>query len=166
MSVERELELAPGESRVIPDAVDWFGRTGFGPLQVFSSEALTVTSRTFNQSTEGTFGQSLDGVTATGGLESGESVVLMQLREDDEARTNIGILNQWRGFARVEVELYDDNGSLVHADTWIIPPLHTVQVNRPFSRRQHRVCKSSSTSSRDTRSSKSAPVRTSTSTGR
>jgi CubicO group peptidase (beta-lactamase class C family) len=131
--VERELELAPGESQVIPDAVDWFGRTGFGPLQVFSSEALTVTSRTFNQSTVGTFGQSLDGVTATGGLESGESVVLMQLREDDEARTNIGILNQWRGFARVGVELYDDNGSLVQDDTWIIPPLHTVQVNRPYA---------------------------------
>jgi len=130
--VERELELAPGESRVIPDAVAWFGRSGSGPLQVFSSEALTTTSRTFNQSSEGTFGQSLDGVTATGGLESGESVVLMQLREDETARTNIGIHNQWRGFARVEVELYDDDGSLVHADTWTIPPLHTVQFNRPF----------------------------------
>jgi CubicO group peptidase (beta-lactamase class C family) len=130
--LERDLELAPGESRVIPDAVDWFGRSGSGPLQVFSSEALTTTSRTYNQSSEGTFGQSLDGVTATGGLESGESVVLMQLREDDQARTNIGILNQWRGFARVEVELYDNNGSLVHDDTWIIPPLHTVQFNRPF----------------------------------
>jgi N-acyl-D-amino-acid deacylase len=131
-ALERELELAPGESRVISDVVDWFGRSGSGPLQVFSSEALTVTSRTFNQSPDGTFGQSLDGVTATGGLESGESVVLMQLREDDEARTNIGIHNQWRGFARVEVELYDNHGSLVHADTWIIPPLHTVQFNRPF----------------------------------
>jgi CubicO group peptidase (beta-lactamase class C family) len=130
--VERELELAPGESRLIPDAVAWFGRSGSGPLQVFSSEALTTTSRTFNQSSEGTFGQSLDGVTATGGLESGESVVLMQLREDDVARTNIGILNQWRGFARIKVEFYDGDGSLVHADTWIIPPLHTVQFNRPF----------------------------------
>jgi CubicO group peptidase (beta-lactamase class C family) len=131
--VERDLELAPGELRVIPDVVGWFGRTGFGPLQVFSSEALTVTSRTFNQSTEGTFGQSFDGVTATGGLQSGESVVLMQLREDEEARTNIGILNQWRGFAKVELELYDDTGALIHADTWTIPPLHTVQVNRPYA---------------------------------
>jgi len=131
--VERELELAPGESRVIPDVVGWFGRTGFGPLQVFSSEALTVTSRTFNQSAEGTFGQSFDGVTATGGLESGESVVLMQLRENDDARTNIGVHNQWRGFAKVEMELYDDDGTLVHADVWTIPPLHTVQVNRPYA---------------------------------
>jgi len=131
-ALEHELELAPGESRVIPDVVGSFGRSGFGPLQIFSSEALTTTSRTFNQSAEGTFGQSFDGVTATGGLESGESVVLMQLREDDAARTNIGIHNQWRRFARVEVELYDGNGALVHADTWIIHPLHTMQINRPF----------------------------------
>ena len=130
--LDRELELAAGESRVISDLVGWLGRNGSGPLQVFSSEALTVTSRTYNQSPDGTFGQSMDGVTATGGLESGESVVLMQLREDDEARTNIGIHNQWRRFARVEVELYDDDGSLVHADTWTIPPLHTVQFNRPY----------------------------------
>jgi len=129
---DREIELAPGESRVIADVVDSFDLTGSGPLQVFSSEALTTTSRTFNLSSEGTFGLSLDGVSATGGLESGESVALMQLREDNDARTNIGILNQWRRFAEVEVELYDHDGSLVHADTWIIPPLHMVQFNRPF----------------------------------
>jgi hypothetical protein len=129
---DRELELAPGESRVIPDVVGWFGRNGSGPLRVFSSEALTTTSRTFNQSPQGTFGQSLDGVTATGGLESGESVVLMQLREDDEARTNIGIHNQWPRFSRVEIALYDDAGSLVTAHTRLVPPLSSVQLNRPF----------------------------------
>jgi CubicO group peptidase (beta-lactamase class C family) len=131
-ALEHELELAAGESRVIPDVVGWFGRGGSGPLQVFSSEALTVTSRTFNHSSRGTFGQSMAGVTATGGLESGESVVLMQLREDDTARTNIGIFNQWPRFAKVRVELYDRDGSIVHADTWTIPPLHTVQLNRPY----------------------------------
>ena len=36
------------------------------------------------------------------------------------------------GFARVEVEFHDNHGSLVHADTWIIPPLHTVQFDRPY----------------------------------
>jgi len=130
--LDREFEMAPGESLMIPDVVDWFGRSGSGPLQVFSSEALTVTSRTFNQSLEGTFGQSLDGVTATGGLESGESAVLMQLREDDSTRSNIGILNQWRRSARVEVELYDGEGSLVIRRTRDIPAQQTAQLNRPF----------------------------------
>jgi len=129
---ERELDLAPGEARVIQDVVGWFGRDGSGPLQVFSSEALTVTSRTYNQSTDGTFGQAVDGVTATGGLESGESVVLMQLREDGAARTNIGIHNQWRRSARVEVKLYDGNGSLIMVHSRLVLPLQTVQINRPF----------------------------------
>ena len=130
--LDDDLELAPGESRIIPDVVGSFGRNGFGPLQVFSSEALTVTSRTFNQSPDGTFGQSLDGVTATGGLEAGESVVLMQLREDDTARTNIGIHNQWRRSAQVELELYDGNGALITTHTREISAQQTVQLNRPF----------------------------------
>ena len=130
--LDRMLELAPGESRVIEDVVDWFGRNGSGPLRVFSSDALTVTSRTYNQSPDGTFGQSLDGVTATGGLESGESVFLMQLREDDVARTNIGIHNQWRRSAVVEIALYDADGSLVTGHTRSIPAQQTVQLNRPF----------------------------------
>jgi N-acyl-D-amino-acid deacylase len=131
-AIDRELELAPGESRVVKDVVDWFGRSGSGPLQVFSSEALTTTSRTFNQSIDGTFGQSLDGVTSTGGLESGESVVLMQLREDETARTNIGIHNQWPRAATVEIELYDSVGSLVTGHSRVIFPLQTVQLNQPF----------------------------------
>lgn len=129
---DRELELAPGESRTVSDVVDWFQRSGSAALQVFSSEALTVTSRTYNQGSVGTFGQSLDGVNATGGLEAGESVVLMQLREDDIARSNIGLHNQWRRPARVEVALFDGDGSLVTGHTREIPAQQSVQLNRPF----------------------------------
>jgi hypothetical protein len=129
---DRELELAPGESRKVSDVVDWFERSGSAALQVFSSEALTVTSRTYNQGSVGTFGQSLDGVSATGGLEAGESVVLMQLREDDTARSNIGLHNQWRRPARVEVALFDGDGSLVTGHTREIPAQQSVQLNRPF----------------------------------
>jgi CubicO group peptidase (beta-lactamase class C family) len=132
--IDVEFLLSPGESRTIPDVVDWFGLNGFGPLQVFSAEALTVTSRTFNQSLDGTFGQSLDGVTATGGLEAGESVVLMQLREDATARTNIGIHNQWRKPARVDIALHDADGALITAHSRDIPAQQTVQLNRPFRR--------------------------------
>jgi CubicO group peptidase (beta-lactamase class C family) len=131
---DHQLLLSPGESRTIPDVVDWFGLSGFGPLQVFSAEALTVTSRTFNQSLDGTFGQSLDGVTATGGLEADESTVLMQLRENTTARTNIGIHNQWRKPARVEIALHNADGTLVTTHSRDIPGQQTVQLNRPFRR--------------------------------
>jgi len=56
----------------------------------------------------------------------------MQLREDDIARTNIGIHNQWRRWAEVEVKLYDGNGSLITRHNRLIFPLQTVQLNRPF----------------------------------
>lgn len=126
------LELAPGESRTLADVVGGFSTSGSGPLQVFSSEPLTVTSRTFDETPVGTFGQFLDGVTATGGLEAGESAVLMDLREDDAARSNIGILNQWRRPAEVDIALYEPDGSLVASFTQMVPAQNTVQVNRPF----------------------------------
>ncbi len=130
--VERELELGPGESRVVSDVVGWFGQNGSGPLQVYSSEPLTVTSRTYNDAPIGTFGQSFDVVTGTGGLQSGESAVLMQLREDSAARTNIGICNQWPRSARVEIALHDGDGTLVATQRRPVLPLQTVQLNRPF----------------------------------
>jgi CubicO group peptidase (beta-lactamase class C family) len=130
--VDHELELSPGAYRAVRDVVAAVGSQGSGPLQVFASEALTVTSRTFNQAPSGTFGQALDAVTATGGLQSGESAVLMQLREDDAARSNIGILNQWRREAEVEIALFDGSSLPVAFFTETVPALSTVQINRPF----------------------------------
>ncbi len=132
--VERELELAPRAAVTVHDVVGELGEQGSGPLQVFSSEPLTVTSRTFNQTPDGSYGQFLDGVTTTGGLEQGESAVLMQLREDAAFRTNIGLHNQWRRSVSVEVALYDGAGDSVATITQQVPPQSTVQLNRPFRR--------------------------------
>jgi len=129
---DQELQLVPGEYRALSDVVGGFSTSGSGPLQVFSSEPLIVTSRTYSQTPTGTFGQSLDGVTVTGGLEAGESTVLMHLREDGSARSNIGILNQWRRSAEVKITLYEGDGSLVASFTQRVPSQDTVQVNRPF----------------------------------
>ena len=130
--VDHEVELAPGAYRTVSDVVAAAGRQGSGPLQVFSSEALSVTSRTYNQAPSGTFGQALDGVTATGGLQSGQSAVLMQLREDATARSNVGILNQWRREAEVEIALFDGSSLPVAFFTETVPARTTVQINRPF----------------------------------
>ncbi|MBW2425364.1 MAG: hypothetical protein JRG86_14015, partial [Deltaproteobacteria bacterium] len=130
---DEEIELAPGEYRHIEDVMESFGKKGSGPLRVFSSEPLTTTSRTYNQAPTGTFGQHLDAVTSTGGIRQGESAVLMQLREDEIARTNIGILNQWRRDAEVEVALYDGSSLPIAYFTKTIPAQQTVQINRPFA---------------------------------
>jgi CubicO group peptidase (beta-lactamase class C family) len=132
VAVDRELELAPGQHLVMNDIVSEFGLSGSGSLRIFSFEPLTVASRTYNVSTEGTFGQFLGGVTGPGGLANGDSAVLMHLREDDAARSNIGILNAGRRTARVRVVLYDGAGTEVARFSRTVDPRRIKQLNRPF----------------------------------
>ncbi len=130
--VDREIELASGEQRVIDDVMSGFASAGSAPLRIFSSEPLSVGSRTYSVTPHGTFGQFLGGATPVSGLESGGSAVLMQLQENAAKRTNIGIHNGWKRPAEVTLELYDGDGSLVDALDLEIPVERTVQVNRPF----------------------------------
>jgi len=132
LAVDRDLELAPGEHLVMADIVSELGLSGSGSLRIFSFEPLTVTSRTYNVSTEGTFGQYLGGVTGPGGLINGDSAVLMHLREDEVARSNIGILNAGRRAARVRVVLYDGSGVEVGRANRTVDPRKIKQLNRPF----------------------------------
>jgi hypothetical protein len=132
VAVDRELELAPGEHLVMNDIVSELGLSGSGSLRIFSFEPLTVASRTYNVSTEGTFGQFLGGVTGPGGLANGDSAVLMHLREDEMARSNIGILNAGRREAQVQVVLYDGAGAEVGRANQTVDPRQIKQLNRPF----------------------------------
>ncbi len=132
LAVDREIELVKDQHAVLDDIVPEFGLSGSGSLRVFSSEPLTINSRTYNVSDSGTFGQSLCGVTGAGGLRNGGSAVLMQLREDAAARSNIGILNAGRREARIEIVLFDGSGDEVARVSRRIDPRQIRQLNRPF----------------------------------
>jgi CubicO group peptidase (beta-lactamase class C family) len=127
-----ELDLAPGELRMVEDVVDAMGATGTGALRVFASEPVMVSSRTFSTGTEGTFGQYLGGVATPDGLRTGESAVLVQLREDATARSNIGLLNGGRRAARVRLELFDGSGYLIATKTRKVPARCRIQLDRPL----------------------------------
>jgi len=99
-----------------------------------SAEPLTISSRTYNMSTDGTFGQFLDSQIPRRGLEGGDEAVLMQLRENDAFRTNIGIHNGWKRAAEVEIALLDGDSLPVASFIETIPAESTVQINRPFWR--------------------------------
>jgi CubicO group peptidase (beta-lactamase class C family) len=129
---DHELELAPGENRTLGDVMALFGKTGSGALRIFSSEPLTATSRTYNLTPDGTFGQFLGSAAPTRGIETGESAVLMQLQENDAFRTNIGITNGWKRPAEIEVSLYDGHGAPVATISRTVPPERTIQLNQPF----------------------------------
>jgi len=132
LAVDRELALEPGEQIVFNDIVSELGLSGSGSLRVFSSEPATITSRIYNLSPDGTFGQFLGGVTGAGGLRGGDSGVLMHLKEDEVARSNIGVLNAGRRDARVEIALFDAAGAEVERFVRRIEPRRIKQFNQPF----------------------------------
>lgn len=127
-----ELSLDAGEARAIDDVLAEIGASGTAPLRVLSSEQLTVTSRTYNDDPIGTFGQAIGGECGSCGLGTGDTVVLMQMREDREGRSNIGLLNGWKRPARVRITLLDGSGAEVVSFEKTVPPEQTLQVNRPF----------------------------------
>lgn len=131
-SMDHHLVLEPGAFRNLADVMGLFGVTGSGPVRVFASEPVSVTSRTYNLGADGTFGQFLGSEGATRGLSMGETAVLAQLREDPVFRSNIGLANGWRRPARVAIDLHDGDGSLVATVNRNIPPQTTIQLGRPF----------------------------------
>ncbi len=129
---DREFHLNEGEFRSIVDVMSEFEATGSKPLRVFSSEPLTVTSRTYNLAPEGTFGQFIDSSTPTSALATGDQAVLMQLQENTSFRTNIGLHNGWKRPAEIEIALFDGDSLPVAYHTETVPAMSTVQLNRPF----------------------------------
>jgi hypothetical protein len=127
------LELAVGQHLVLDDVMTELGLAGSGSLRVLSSEPLTVTSRTYNTGDGGTFGQYLGGVTGPGGLGNGDTAVLMHLREDSPARSNLGVLNAGRRQALVRVALFDGSGAEVVSFLHRVDPREVEQLNRPFA---------------------------------
>jgi CubicO group peptidase (beta-lactamase class C family) len=127
-----ELELAAGELRTVEDVVAAMGATGSGALRVFASEPVMVSSRTFSTDTTGSFGQYLGGVATPDGLRTGTSAVLMQLREDTFARSNIGLLNGGRRQATVRIELFGGDGSRIATMDREVPAHRRIQLDRPF----------------------------------
>ncbi len=106
-----------------------------GSLEVHANRPLLVSSRTYTLAAGGTYGQSLDGVTAEEALGRGESALLNQLREDGAFRTNLGVLNLGLSPAAVDVRLSDHDGSTVGTFRLLIAAGRVVQDLRPFAAR-------------------------------
>ena len=140
---ERTLTIAPGAEHRIEDVVNWIapGHSGSAALEVVSDQALLVLARTANTIAEaatcypgGSFGQVFDGRTVQSGLVTGEIVTLTSLRENEDARTNIGFTNTGETRARIVYTLYDAAGTEVYrSGALTLAPGEWHQENRPFS---------------------------------
>ncbi len=105
--------IGPGVQEVLGDIVDSFGVSGSGALEVTSTRPIVISSRTYNQSSGGTFGQSHPGVSPEAALRLSETGYLLGLTENDDFRTNIGFTNLSSSEATVRVELLTGAGDKV-----------------------------------------------------
>lgn len=129
--------IAKGEQKILVDVVDTvFAFVGAGPLEILTDQPLVVTSRTYNQSAAGTFGQSYDGFRRDQGVAAGGTVFLPQLSENASYRSNILIANTGSTGARVRLELFDGAGTKVGEPVVNggapIASGQRVQLNAPF----------------------------------
>ena len=132
-------ELAPaGQSWLFLDIV-WvdFRFQGAAALRVTpSSGRLAVTSRTYNQTDEGTYGQYVPGIPEYEAVLYGEEARLVQLRHDLSTttgyRTNIGFLNAVNMPIALEVRLYDLYGTLLGTLSYNLQPYEFKQIDKIF----------------------------------
>lgn len=88
-----------------------------GALLIHTSGPLNFTSRTYNSTSTGTYGQFVPAVTLGNALQPGQTGYLPQLRSSSNFRTNIGLVNLGPADARVVITLYDRDANLVGTRT-------------------------------------------------
>jgi hypothetical protein len=138
-SLVRTATIPARGARVFADVlVSLFGHSPdtavFGTLQIASDASLVVSSRTYNQTANGTLGGSLPGVAAAQGLTPGRTGILPQLRKSAAFRTNIAVVNLGASVVTARIQLRDGSGApLGAARTLQAASFGLVQENDIFS---------------------------------
>jgi len=113
----KSFTLPPGNSVRFQDALDdIFAFTGAAALRIRpTAGTITVTSRTYNLASSGTYGQFIPAVPGARSIAAGEAVPIVQLAESSSTssgyRTNIGLVNTSSGTISVDIDLHDGNGA-------------------------------------------------------
>jgi len=136
----RQITVERETSRRMNDVLDSsFGFTGSGALRIgLSSGAIVVASRTYNQGSQGTFGQFITSVREDSAVKSGKTAVILQLAESTSTssgyRSNIGLVNTSANEISVKIDLFDGDGTSIGALTVGLPPHGYTQVDRIIHR--------------------------------
>lgn len=128
-----EYSLAAGETRRFHSFLeDVFGITNAAGASAVRSdtEGLEVMSRTFNQTADGTFGQSLTGIPEGELIQTGRRALVLFLTEDGTFRSNLGLVNGVSQTITVRWEFFASDGSLLGTGSIALPPWGNRQLNR------------------------------------
>lgn len=132
------IEIPANQSYLFEDAVrSVFGRSsGTGTVLIGSDQPVIVSSRTYNNSPEGTYGQSISGMPIRDALAPGELASVIQLAAGS-FRSNLGAVNLTGEPIDVVAEIYSDAGQRLDTRVLRIPPWSHLQINAVFSQAGH-----------------------------
>ncbi len=125
-------QVPVGNQAILTDIVGQLAYSGSGALEFQSDQPVIVTSRTYNQSGNGTFGQDYPSYNAATSLGTGQSAWLPQLTENASYRTNISLTNTGGAAATVDVTLLDGAGKALTTYTVTLNPGEWQQAVQPF----------------------------------
>lgn len=132
-----EYRLAPGGTLAIGDVLGagLFGRSGAGAVLVApvspTDASLIVASRTYNQTSAGTYGQFIAGASSGGALVSGGRAWILGLAENADFRTNVGAVNLSATAATVRFRFRSGaDGEVLGTTALELAPFGQGQLNR------------------------------------
>ena len=119
----------------------WMG-DGAGAINVCVSDgdAAGVTSRTYNTSDAGTFGQAIvgkEGMASAKLIGMGEKVRMGFLTENSAFRTNVGFMNAGATTITIDAEFFAADGTSYGTASINILPFSNNQWNKPFTTKVH-----------------------------
>ncbi len=130
--------LNPGRSVRYADVLQsMFSFTGAGALWIIPLKgSLLVTSRTYNQLAQGSFGQFVPGITRANAIGYGQQARLIELSHDPTLttgfRTNLGFVNESPAPIDVAADFYLATGVWLGSKEWTLPPYGFSQIDRAF----------------------------------
>ena len=129
------FELTPGSAVRYANALDsLFEAEGAGTLRITSVRGdLLASARTASADGDGSYGQYIEGLDAATAAGPGQLRHLIQLQNDDTARTNIGVVSACAITTLVDVQFFAADGSSLGGDQLEVEPFESVQINDVFS---------------------------------
>ncbi len=135
---QKTINIEAGRTARYSDVLSsLFGYSGAAALRISNSVGMVaVTSRTYNLTANGTYGQFVGGVLSPAAINAGQEGRLIQLTHnratDSGFRTNIGFVNATGGPITIDVEMYAADGSFFGAKSYTLDPYGFRQVDKIF----------------------------------
>lgn len=135
-ALSADFTLQASQTLSIPNILKvLFGLSeGVGSLMVvtLNDSSLLISSRTYNLTTSGTYGQFIKGYPLSSFIEKGEKGYLLGLQKDQRMRTNVGFNSLSEG-ATLKISLYKGDGTyLASSEKTLLSNSH-LQINDIFA---------------------------------